>query len=336
VTRIMLAATLFPESGRDADSLLIVSSSFERRCLGFCSHLRKNAPHYRADQVLLLSYDDRGDATVRARVARFAPQLRTLVQTIATGNKIEQHTMDPYAILDAREYFGGVFASLPVNSSVVVDVSTISKLHLLYILDAAANSARIGRLKLAYTRARYGRYDTLSWGAEEPLVLPGFGRPRAPHQDEHLLLFCGLEPDRCYSIWRRFGQNACTRIFIDSGKDDLDRCAERAKRLNAYDPRTTTDELPAFDPDGALRLIESKYLEATSRGEYLYVAPMTTKWEVLAVWQFMRSKKLDANAGIVYAVPGRLNAAGHTWDDLGECLVADVSFASSRHESVVG
>lgn len=322
MTAIRPSAALLPHGGRSTDSLLLVSSSFERRCLGLASQLANQATGYKADSIVLIKYSDRDDLTIRARVNRFLPQLGAMLEPSSPSGSIRQQELDPYALIEGADYFSRLFNSVPTDASVVVDISTITKLHVLQLVESARRSGRVGTIRLVYTRARYGRWDTLSWGAEEPVVIPGFGRPRQIDQRKHhLILFCGLEPERCYSIWRRFGQDRCTMVFIDSGDEDLDRCADRARRLNSFDPAAKQIMLPAFDPDGVLATLEALYQQSISAGEYVYIAPMTTKWELIAVWRFMTAHGPSAPAGVLYSAPGRLNASGHT-REIGDCLVS--------------
>jgi hypothetical protein len=322
---VAVAQTFRASGRRRADALLIASTSFERRCLGFATFLAEKAPSYKAEAVLLISYSDRSDRLIRARVQRFSPSLGELLKNVSEGRRVERQQLEPYEIVPAFELFQQVFSSIGRGSSVVVDISTITKVHLLYILEAARLSGRVGELRLVYTRARYGRYDTLSWGAEEPVVLPSFGAPRLEGKGgESLVLFCGLEPDRCYSVWRRYGQDSTTTVFVDGGDEDYDRCADRAERLNSFDAQATRFRVPAFQPDQVLRVLRTSYEEAVKRGRYLYISPLTTKWEILAVWLFFREIGPDALAAVLYSAPGRLNASGHTRDELGECLVTKV------------
>jgi hypothetical protein len=318
---IVPASVVLPVGNRQQDTLLILSTSFEARCLGFASHLRERAPRYTPESVLVVHYDERGDVAIRARTTRFAPQLMVLARRI--GQRVLEDTIDPFGVVDASHSFRDLFAGLPESSSVVIDVSTLSKLHVLLLLNAARRSERVQSLRLAYTRARYGRYDTLSWGAYEPIIVPGFGRPSSnPDASTRLLLFCGLEPDRAYSIWRRFGGETI-RVFVDGGANDPDRCAERAERFAGFEHGTGRIVCEAFAPDRVLELIQTQYREAEARSQYLLIAPLTTKWEVLATWAFFQLPETP-RAAVVYAAPGRLNATGHTLDHMGDCFVATV------------
>lgn len=318
--RVAPASTFLPAAEAGADTLYLASSSFERRCLQFASLLTRSAPNYRADGVELLRYSDRGDVAVRARVQRYYPKLRRLLERIGPVN---EQSVEPYAILEAGELFDEMFCALPRGSSVVMDVSTLTKLHVFYAIDSAFRSTRVSTMRVVYSRASYGRYDTLSWGAEEPIILPKFGvARRQPLSKERLLIFCGLEPDRNYSIWRRFGQHGCTMVFVDGGDNDFDRCADRAETLNNFDSKALRMRIPAFSPDIALKIMEDEYERCRADDEYLYIAPMTTKWEILATWEFFRGTSDPRCAAIVYSSPGRLNSRGHTRDEEGECLQA--------------
>lgn len=316
---------LLPAYGRSADSLLVVTTSFERRCLGFVERALAQVPPYRVDRTLLISYSDRGDRSVKDGVKRFARTLKSYAERLTVKQKVDSRFLEPFEISEAYEIFLDCFRSIDHDSSVVVDVSTMTKLHVFYLLEAAWASKRVALLRFVYTRARYGRYDTLSWGAEEPIILPMFGAPRlARHKQEHLVLICGLEPDRAYSIWRRFGQARCTQVYVDSGADDPDRCAYRAVHMNSFDPIAERKFVNAFAPSEFANMLQQLYVESKSREEYLYVAPLATKWEIVATWHFFRKLEQEPDAGILYCAPGRLNVAGHTLEELGECISADV------------
>jgi len=318
MSRVESLVSFRPSGSKDRDDLLVVSSSFERRCVGFCEFLASSASDYRAKSAICIRYSDRGDALIRSRAIRLGAELGALVDRIAES-KLDEH-MEPYAIIEPIEVFRQHLDCLVPGASVVVDLSTITKLHCLYLVDAGLKSHRVAEMRVVYTRARYGRHDTLSWGAEEPVLLPGFGRPRQFDERSHLVMFCGLEPDRSYSVWRRFGQEGCTAVYVDSGDEDIDRCAFRARRLHTFATTATVETLPAFRPLEVADFLRAKYDGLRNEGRYMYIAPMTTKWEVVALPLFFARLPVDAAAGIVYASPGRLNASGHTRDELGQRL----------------
>lgn len=313
--------SLVPVRG-SSDALFICASSFERRCVGVIERLRGQVPSYGAERVLLLRYSDRGDSRIKARVRDYEPFLREGLSRIGKGGLVEEEALEPFETMVPYGVFYNTFSVLSAGSAVVIDVSTIPKMHVLLLLHAAKRCGKISSLRLLYTRARYGRFDTLSWGAEEPMVLPYFGQPRLAATESSLVLFCGLEPERSYSVWRRFGKAKSFFVYIDSGAGDLDRCAERAKRLHAFDPRGEEVILPAFDPSRVSAWLDDLHKESIAEDRYLYVAPLASKWEVAAVWRFFETRTVAGS--IVYASPGRLNASGHTLDDLGEVLLSEV------------
>ena len=115
--------------------------------------------------------------------------------------------------------------------------------------------------------------------------------------------------------------------FIDSGAEDLDRCAERAIRLNAsYASNGQPRVLNAFDIDAVVQALEEEYAACKASTRHLFIAPMTTKWETIATWEFFRRQGMDADASVVYASPGRFNVSGRTREIWGQMLLADVDF----------
>jgi len=249
---------------------------------------------------------------------------RLLKQSKRITDTVEVLDLEPYEMLSTLLTLETLSASLSKEAAVLVDISTLTKPHVVYVLEAMLKGKRATQLRVAYTRARYGRYDALSWGAEEPIVLPRFGKPRAfSDMGSRLAVFCGLEPERCYSVWRRFGQDESQRYFIDSGEEDVDRCADRAIKFNSYG-QEQPKVLRAFAPDEVVAELMTSYRECRLLGKHFYVSPLTTKWEALAVWEFFRLAGQDAEASIVYAAPGRYNTASYTLEHWGATLVADI------------
>ena len=146
--RVTPVESFFPSPDRETDTLLVWSTSFEQRCLGFPQFLARSAPTYRADSVVVIDYDDRGDPAVRSRVPRFAPAVRRLGATFAADRRLHQETLDPYGVLDGVDYFHTLFNALPEQSSVVVDVSTLSKLHVLLLIEQRVGGSQM-KLQLA-------------------------------------------------------------------------------------------------------------------------------------------------------------------------------------------
>jgi hypothetical protein len=68
------------------------------------------------------------------------------------------------------------------------------------------------------------------------------------------------------------------------------------------------------------------YRGCQSEGRHLFIAPLTTKWEAVGVWEFFRTAPRPIDASVVYAASGRYNVVGYTREESGETLIADVAF----------
>lgn len=323
--RILHTEYCLPIQTNKDDDLLILANSFEKRCLSFAQKTAMQKTPFKAKSVILFTYSDRGDSFVKQKCKINYKDLLTYAKIISTSD-VTVLSFEPYEIWSTIKMYKNIFASIPNDSSVTIDISTIPKIHLFYLLEEAHNSKRVNKLRLAYTRARYGKYDALSWGAEEPFALPLFGQPRLSNQDKsHLVLFCGLEPERSYSVWRHYGQDRCTKIFIDSGEDDFDRPTSRAMRYNNFDERETPLILPAFDnTDKIINQINAIYCQCKLKNEYLFISPFTTKWEACAIWEFFHRHSNRVEASIIYCAPGRFNTSGYTVDETGDLLFAEM------------
>lgn len=301
------------------DDLLIIANSFEERCSAFVEKLVEQDNNYRPNSTIIFFYSDRNDNSVKQRATKNLDKIKHFA-TILSGNNVNIIYSHPYDIFNIIDSFKNIFSTLPYDSSIVIDISTIPKINLFYLLNEAVLSTRISNVRLVYTRPRYGKYDALSWGAEEPFILPYFGKPKLYKELKScLLLFCGLEPDRSYSIWKRFGKDRCIKVFIDTGDNYSDRITNRAIRLHNFEQREEYRVVPAFQPDIVKSFLNDIYKEVKSQGFYLYIAPLTTKWEAIAVWDFFKDNKNNIMANIVYCSPGRFNTTGYSidyWKDI--------------------
>jgi len=83
--------------------------------------------------------------------------------------------------------------------------------------------------------------------------------------------------------------------------------------------------LPAFSPEQVCTDLKRVYAEVKAKKKHLFVSPLTTKWEAVAVWDFFHRAGKSVDASNVYAAPGRFNVLGYTREVRGETLIADLS-----------
>jgi hypothetical protein len=307
--------------------ILITSSSFETRCLGVISMLSSELSRYSADHAVIVNYTDEGDADVGRRAEELGDALRYRVAAVTHGHEVEEITLEPHAMLPAASRFTELLDAAPVGSTITIDITTLTKPHVMFLAAAAYRHEHVAQMRLLYTRAaRYGRGEALSWGAQEPLVLPLFGQPMIPGRSSSLLLFCGLEPNRSYAVWKQYSSAKAGWLAFVSPSGDSDGVLSRAQSWHEFVRRGGWREivLPAFSPHLTREFVQSVVLECEQRHEHLFICPLTTKWEALAVAMCF-GENPDMDASVVYAAPGRYNARAYSGRGWGAVLESSLS-----------
>ena len=310
------------------DDLLVVSESFEARCVGLSDRLMSAGAGYVASRLAVIRYGDKGNRRVRERVRRHAAALRHATQALCPEDARTDYELDGHAVLTANKVFSDLLKSVADGGSVTVDISTLTKLHVLYLTRAALREVpRLKRVIFAYTRARYNSRDSLTEGAAEPIVAPLFGSPRLGDGRSFLVLFAGLEPQRSFSVWRYYGQEGGLCVFVDSGPTDIDRCASRAKRMHRFlasEAAWADTTIPAFSPTSVVELLSATLAQCDAMGQHMFVAPLTTKWESAGVAEFF-VRHPEAEGSVVYAAPGVYDVDAHHAQFRGDVMVSLVT-----------
>lgn len=306
---------------------LVVSASFEPRCAGATTLLRRPMSDYEPSYVALIEYGFEGDRSVERSSRLNGQVLLRELESLGGVGSLARLRLEPHETANASASFAAWMNLLPPGTCLTVDITTLTKLHVMLLLEEASRHEHVNQVVLLYTRGSYGRYDPLSWGAKEAYVVPGFGRAKDPDGTAALLLFCGLEPNRSYSIVKEF--SAVRRgelVFVSPGSESLDDVVQRSRKWHrfaftrGYSERT----IPALSPSAGLELLRAASSELAPN-EHLLIAPLTTKWEAVATWLFF-TEHPASNASVVYAAPGRYNVDAYTKRVLGGVFRADLQF----------
>lgn len=297
------------------DGVVILScSSHEERCRGLLNYAENWSP----DKVFLFHYDDpnptrdRNHQLMEACFRRIAPVVKEL----------------PFTEADAAASFKAFIGELgPLlrpsgGPDLLVDISVLTKRHLLMLLRWLDDSGLWDRLYLVYSEPGdyvVSEHIPLSYGLASLQQIPGFSACPDLSRPVHLVLFLGFEGDRALAVYEHTQPMRTTLVVPSppyrpswSGRTErLNRDllalvgTDRVRRVDPLDPEATT---------AALR----DTLTSESPGEFAsIVAPLGTKPQTLGAYAYTRSAA-DPPA-IVYAGPLRHNhdffsdGIGPTW-----------------------
>jgi hypothetical protein len=190
-------------------------------------------------------------------------------------------------------------------------------------------------VRLLYTRTSYALREPMSWGAKEPVILPGFGEApilagfgEAPQSqaDTAMVMFCGLEANRSYAAFKRYASTRGWLVYVRPDGGDLDGIVRRAESYHRFaeDAGWKRLEVATAAPGEVADLLSGVMEQCNRIGAHLLISPLTTKWEVLGTWLFF-GRNPTCEASVIYTPPGRYNCDAYRrrpWGGVLEMLVS--------------
>jgi hypothetical protein len=296
-------------------SVLITCSSHESRCRGVTRQLGNWAPK----TSVLFHYDD--DNPRREENHRLIKN--DLERSGVAVNELRFTEGDAVKSLrDNMRNLRDILLSLQ-GGSIVLDVSVLTKRHLLMMLQWLDDEGAWERLVIAYSEPEdydVSEYIPLSFGLSSLQQTPGFSACADLSRPVHLVLFLGYEGDRALAVYEHVQPMRTTLVIPDppfrsawSGRTErfnADLLAlvgnEPPERVESIDPAATTAALDRILGDGK------------KRGERAnFVCPLGTKPQTVGLYEYLR-RCVDPPA-IIYAGPLRHNheffshGIGATW-----------------------
>jgi len=176
----------------EPDDVFICSGSPEERCKG---SVRKLAPNYKANVVLLLRYANH-ESRKREK------NIRIMKERLEKVGKIKEIAIDeekPIPIV--REIIQNVekYAADSKKPKISIDISTIIKWHLLILLKALDLNKLLENVRFLYTEPEdyvTDLFQPLSFGIRQIFPIPTYSGNFDFSKDSLLVLILGYEGDR--------------------------------------------------------------------------------------------------------------------------------------------
>lgn len=296
-------------------SLLITCSSHETRCQGLIRFLGDWVPK----KCVLFHYDDpnprREQSHSVMRDGLLAAGVELLELPFTERNAVK-------SLRDNMTTLRSAVAHLTAGP-IVVDVSVLTKRHLLMLLQWLDDERLWERLCLVYSEPEdyeVSEHIPLSFGLNSLQQAPGFSACADFSRPVQLVLFLGYEGDRALAVYEHVQPMRTTLVIPDppfraewSGRTERFNSdllalvdAEPVERVNAVDPDATAAALARILGDGSRRNDCAQV-----------VCPLGTKPQVVGLFQYIRGC-VDPPA-VIYAGPQRHNhqffsyGVGPTW-----------------------
>jgi hypothetical protein len=306
---------LFDAANVPSASLLITCSSHESRCLGLMRFLGGWVPR----KCVLFHYDDpnprREDSHTRMR-AELVRAGVSLVELPFTERSAVKSLRDNMAQL--RSTLEGL-----EPGPIVVDVSVLTKRHLLMVLQWLDDEGLWERLCLVYSEPEdyeVSEHIPLSFGLNSLQQAPGFSACADFSRPVQLVLFLGYEGDRALAVYEHVQPMRTTLVVPDPPfrQDWVGRTERFNSDLLALAGAGPVERVDAVDPDASVSALARIIGDGSRRSDCAQVVcPLGTKPQVVGLFQYVRGC-IDPPA-VIYAGPQRHNhqffsyGIGPTW-----------------------
>jgi hypothetical protein len=296
------------------DAVLITCSSHEERCLA----VPRRWGSWRPQKVVLFHYDD-----PNPRRERNHADLRRLY-----GNAVEMIEIE----FTERNAVGSFKKNKPqmlalreelVDCAVVLDISVMTKRHLLMMLQWLDDIGCFQRLHIIYSEPaeyRVTEHMPLSFGVSKVEEVPGFAATPDASRPLHVAIFLGYEGDRTLATYEIVQPMRTTLVIPDPPFKESwrGRTEEFNRDLIAIVGESVIRRSSATDPDETHGLLLEILGPETDRAEFAkMVCPLGTKPQTVGVYMYVR-RAIDPPA-VVYTGPLRHNhtyfseGIGKTW-----------------------
>lgn len=267
------------------ESLLIACSSHEDRCEGFV----RNVGEWRPSKTILFHYADSN--AVGERHCETLVSLLGLSREDAVVPFQENHVVSNF---DAHKV--GLRAILDDHgaNSIVIDVSVLTKRHLLLLLRWLDDCGFWDRLWIVYSEPEGYEIEgnlPLSFGVSSVQQLPGFSSSPNPSRPVHAAMFLGYEGDRAFATYEILQPKRTTVIVPDPPFKEAwkGRTEEQNKDLLAALGQPSLETADSLDPESSESVLKKVFGATHVRSEYSRaICPLGTKPQTLGAYLYLR------------------------------------------------
>lgn len=280
--------TLFDSALLPNGGVFLLCSSHEERCLGIVADVEHWAP-YRAVVFRYDDDDERGrkhHATIVSALERCCPVEELPLAGLEGGGVAGSQARLQSVLLDR------------CDCPIVLDMSVLSKRHLLLLLRCIDDCGLWGHLWIVYSEPEdyeiEGRLP-LSFGLSSVNLLPGFDPSANPSRPLHAAIFLGYEGDRAFSTYDIIQPKKTTLIipFPPFREDWIGRTEERNQSILAtIDDQSSVESADALDPRSTVDVLGRVFGDIDSYSDFSRtVCPLGTKPQALGAYMYIRECK---------------------------------------------
>lgn len=285
------------------DDIFICCASFEERCLG---SLRKLSD-YRANQSFLFIYSHESE-----RRNKHLKEMRKHLSYIGNFEEVTTEEDNPITAVQHVTTRIEQQISNVSDPAISLDISTLTKRHLLLLLKILDLRGLLSHTRLIYTEPKDYITDLdqpLSFGLKKISLIPTFVGQYDPSKDLLLVIFLGYEGDRAMALLENIDPNRCIVVIPKPAYHP--EWEGRTEKMNSTILRALSEENVRY-ADSRSPTKVAQQLEATlseperSLEKYNhFIAPLGTKPQTVGIYLYTTWH--PDSASIIYVAPLRHN-----------------------------
>lgn len=295
----------------EPDDFLILSSSWEERCLGFAQKTK----NYYSKNILLNVYDSKN--------TKKEEHIKLLTELLESKGSVKNFTNRQSNPIDGIKHMLHFMkdAYKGAMPRISFDISCFTRKHLLQLLNCLDCNKMLNNTNFYYTQP-IDYYDennnSNAEGIDKINEIETYSGENFSSRDTALLLFLNFEGKRAISLWNELQPHRTVPIVpYPSMKKEWEKKVQNNNKLLLSTLNLSWDEIEkadAINPEDTKNLL----IKLTQSNQYNYIiGPLGTKAQVLGIFKFWR---LFPNAvSIVYPSPIKykdvpyIYAPEHVW-----------------------
>ena len=296
-------------------AILITCSSHENRCTGLVARMTGWKP----TEAVIFHYDDTNPKREQNHRA-----IEGTLQSVAVKTTTLQF-VERNAVKGLHDNMKSLHKTLRnhKDDAIVLDISVLTKRHLLMMLRWLDDEGLMDRLFIVYSEPgdyNVSKYIPLSFGLSLLQHIPGFSACPDPSRALHMVLFLGYEGDRALAVYEHLQPIQTTLVipYPPYKEDWIGKTENLNSDLIAVVGEGQIVRVDSIDPDKTQEALTTILGDGSKRGQYAKViCPLGTKPQTLGIYNYVRNCA-DPPA-LIYASPLRHNhdffssGIGKTW-----------------------
>lgn len=278
--KLPFQSSLLPDN-----ALLLLCSNHEQRCLGIVTNRDGWCPR----RTVLFKYEDATPLGEKHHAL--------MVQALGNGSDVKEIPFEESNVIHNFDSHKNDLQQIFVDhgdNPVVVDVSVLTKRHLLLLLCWLDDHGCWDRLWIVYSEPEEYEIEgqlPLSFGVSSVTQLPGFTASPNPSRPLHAAMFLGYEGDRAFATYEILEPQKTTVIIPDPPFKEAwrGRTEQQNQNLLASIDQYSLECADSIDPESSVAVLYKVFGDPTLRSDFARtLCPLGTKPQTLGAYMYLR------------------------------------------------